>query len=121
MQKNLPPKPKDFTVNREVLRQRQMQALQTRHDAGLTDKVIGKAIWRDPDTIGNWRLGKTEMKIGDLIALDNFFCAMGDFQFIEAVCGELAARRRMKAKQLERQAAALHEQAEWLEAEGAAA
>jgi hypothetical protein len=112
----LPAKPKDFTVNREVLRSKQMAALQSRHDAGLTDKIIARAIGRDPDTIGNWRLGKTEMKIGDLIALDNFFASMGDWMFLEHVCGELAVRRRLRADQLEREVARLRQSANYFDA-----
>lgn len=108
-------------MNREILRSRQMAALQSRHHAGLTDKVIARAIGRDPDTVGNWRLGKTEMKIGDLIALDNFFASMGDWMFIEHVCGEVAVRRRKRAEQLEKQAAQLRQSADFFAAEGAAA
>lgn len=106
-------KTKDFAVNREVLRSRQMAALQSRCDAGLTDKVIARAVGRDPDTIGNWRLGKTEMKVGDLIALDNFFASMGDWMFLEHVCGELAVRRRRRADQLEREAERLRKGADF--------
>lgn len=117
----LPPEPRNFTVNREVLRSRQMAALQSRCDAGLTDKMIARAIDRDPDTVGNWRTGKTEMKIGDLIALDNFFSSMGDWMFLEAVCGELAVRRHKRAEQLEQQAQALRRSAQFLGSEGAVA
>ena len=121
MQKNLPANRKDFTVNREVLRQRQMQALQSRADAGLTDKVIARAITRHPDTVGNWRTGKTMMDVGDMLALDNFFSAMGDWMFLEAVCGELAVRRRQRAEQLEREAARLRQAADFFsEAEAVA-
>lgn len=109
-------------MNKEVLRQRQMAALQVRNDAGITDKVIGRAIDRHPDTVGNWRTGKTELKIGDLIALDHFFSSMGDWQFVEQVCGELAVRRRLHAKQLQDKAERMLKQAQWIEdAEGAAA
>lgn len=102
-------------MNTEVLRQRQMAALQSRNDAGITDKVIGRAIGRHPDTVGNWRLGKTELKIGDLIALDHFFSSMGDWQFVEQVCGESAVRRRLHAKQLQEKAERMLRQAEWIE------
>lgn len=113
MEKNLPPNRKDFTVNREVLRSRQMTALQSRADAGLTDKVIARAIDRHPDTVGNWRTGKTLMDVGDMIALDNFFASMGDWMFVEHVCGELAVRRRKRAEQLEREAARLRQGADF--------
>lgn len=113
MEKNLPAKPRFFTVNREVLRQKQMDALQSRHDAGLTDKIVARAIGRDPDTIGNWRLGKTEMKVGDLMALDNFFASMGDWMFLEHVCGEISVRRRLRAEQMERAAARLRQSADF--------
>jgi hypothetical protein len=116
MQKNLPADRKGFAVNREVLRSKIMRALQSRHDAGLTDKVIGRAIGRHPDTVGNWRLGLTEMQIGDLIALDNFFASMGDWGFVEAVMGDLAVRRRLRAQQLREQAAQLDQAAEMMEA-----
>lgn len=100
-------------MNREVLRQRQMNALQSRCDAGLTDKIIARAIGRSEDTIGNWRLGKTEMKIGDLMALDNFFASMNDWMFLERVCGEVSVRRRMRADQMERAAARLRQSADF--------
>jgi hypothetical protein len=115
MEKNFPSNRKLFGMNKEVLRQRQMSALQSRNDAGLTDKVIARAIARHPDTVGNWRTGKTELKIGDLIALDHFFSSIGDWQFVEQVCGELAVRRRLHAKQLQEKAERMLKQAEWIE------
>ena len=90
-----------------------MNALQSRCDAGLTDKVIARAIGRSEDTIGNWRLGKTEMKVGDLMALDNFFASMNDWMFLEHVCGEVSVRRRMRAEQMERAAARLRQSADF--------
>lgn len=113
------PNGKDFRVNRAAIRARQMAALQTRHTAGLTDKVIGRAIERHPETVGNWRLGLTEMGAGDLIALEEFFASPGDFSFIEQMCGDLAARRRARAAQLQAQAAKLLESAALLESEAA--
>jgi transposase-like protein len=115
MQKNFPSNRKLFGMNKEVLRQRQMNALQSRNDAGITDKVIARAIDCHPDTVGNWRRGITEMKIGDLIALDHFFSSMGDWQFVEQVCGELAVRRRHHAMQLKAKAERMLEQAQWIE------
>lgn len=120
MQKNLPATRKNFGMDKEVLRQRQMAALQSRNDAGITDKMIARAIQRCPDTVGNWRLGKTELKIGDMMALDHFFSSMGDWQFVEQVCGELAVRRRLHAKQLQDKAERMLRQAEWIEDSGRA-
>jgi hypothetical protein len=116
VKKNLPANGKNFAVNKEVLRHKVMRALQSRHDSGITDKVVARAIDRHPDTVGNWRLGITEMQIGDLIALDNFFASMGDWGFVEAIMGELAVRRRLRAQQLREQAAQLEQTAELMEA-----
>jgi hypothetical protein len=108
---------KIFAMDREELRSRQMQALQSRHAAGLTDKVIARAIDRHPDTIGNWRLGVTFMSVADMMALDEFFSSMGDWAFVETVCGELALRRRLHAHQLEQRAKQLRDTAAMLSAE----
>jgi len=99
-------------MDRQTILRRQMAALQSRHDAGLTDKMIGHALGRDAGTIGNWRTGATELKVADMLALDALFSAMGDYLFVEHVCGELAARRRVRAQQLEREARELRGQAE---------
>ena len=113
MQKNLPSNRKNFAVNTEEFRLRQMRALQSRHDRGITDKVIARHIGRHPDTVGNWRTGVTILKGPDIVALDNMFASMGDWMFVEHVCGELAVRRRLRADQLEAQAARLRKSADF--------
>lgn len=104
-------------MSKEATRVRQMAALQSRHDAGITDKMIGHAIGRHPDTVGNWRTGRTLMDVADLMLLDNLFASMGDWMFLEAVCGELAVRRRRRAQQLRQQAQSLEAQADFFAAE----
>ena len=106
-------------MNREELRSRRMRALQRRHDAGLTDKIIGRAIGRHPDTVANWRTGNTDLSIGDMLALDEFFSSLNDFGLIADVCGDLAARRRQRADQLRQPAAQLEASAIALESEAA--
>lgn len=108
---------KNFGVQREILINRQMRALQSRHDRGLTDKIVARAIDRHPATVGNWRTGVTEMGIGDMAALDDFFSSLGDWMFIEHLFGDLAVRRKLRAQQLEEQARQLRESAAFLQGE----
>lgn len=109
-----------FALNKEHLRQRQMAAMQLRHDRGLTDKMIAYAIGVHPDTVGNWRTGVSEIPVSGLLALEALFASMQDWGFLDAVCGSLAARRRQRAAKLLSEAHKLIESAELLEGEAAA-
>ena len=105
-------RPKSFGLESKEFRDRQARALQRRLAmTGLTMKQIAYATGVHADTIMNWSYGRTTMNGAALMAIDEFFCALGDWTFFEEIYGGLATRRRFHADQLERQARQLRETA----------
>lgn len=123
MEKNFPSKRKSFGMKREDFRQRQKHALSKRlfNGGGLNAKILAHALGVHGDTVLNWAHGYSTMDGAAIEAVDNFFASTGDWGFIAEIYGEIGVRRRQRAMQLQRQAEQLMQQAEWLEAEGAAA
>lgn len=116
MQKNLPSNRKLFGMKREDFRSRQSRALSRRLFGGaLTAKQLAHALGVHADTILNWAHGYSTMDGAAIEAVDHFFASTGDWNFIAEIYGEIGVRRRQKAMQLQAQAEALMQQAEWLD------
>lgn len=82
MRRSSSSKPNIFGKDREGFRRRQAAALGRRLGDGVTAKKLARAIGVHPDTVLNWANGRVIMDGAAITAVDGFFMARNDSDFL---------------------------------------
>ncbi len=85
-----------FGSDHDNFRERQSKALLRRVGAGITGKVVARALDVHPDTVMNWVNGRVTMDGAAIEALNAFFSAKGDHGFLTEVYAQPDVAREPK-------------------------